>query len=259
MNLGCPTCKRMLELPENCGGKQVRCPACQAVFLVVIPTAPTQAAPSWPAVPPAPVNVPVPPSMPTAPAPVHEDPFGDLAGTGAIRSELDLGEGQPGDFAAFIEDNRQGKEIQRRVDAGVWGLRVASALISAKLLVVWGYAIFISVGLRTFWPYAFALLATMVVMPFIVVVFLGSNSLKQFRAYGLVMTACVFCFIAGVPYVLGVLYLLATGVLRFNACVLSSALFPALGAFFTIYGGYLAARALAFGPIVERYRMPLRR
>jgi len=40
MIVTCPSCKRQLNVPDNAGGKQVRCPICQGVFAVSVSAAP---------------------------------------------------------------------------------------------------------------------------------------------------------------------------------------------------------------------------
>jgi hypothetical protein len=65
MNLLCPSCQRMLQVPEQYAGQQMRCPLCNNIF----PVPPLPAAPGL-APPPPPPAAPAPP----LPDPVHTPP-----------------------------------------------------------------------------------------------------------------------------------------------------------------------------------------
>src|SRR5262245_24307989 len=67
--VACPGCGKPAPLPADARGKQVRCPACQAVFQVAVrppPVPPT--VPRAPAVPPAPGSGPATGSLRAGPA-----------------------------------------------------------------------------------------------------------------------------------------------------------------------------------------------
>jgi len=77
MNLLCPNCQKMLQVPEQYAGQLMKCPLCAGTFTV--PALPTPPAPPPP--PPAPTPPPPPAPAQTAPPPVNRQP--DLAGTPA--------------------------------------------------------------------------------------------------------------------------------------------------------------------------------
>jgi hypothetical protein len=63
MNLLCPSCQKMLQVPEQYAGQQMRCPLCNNIFTV-------PAVPDSPGLPPPPVpEPPAPPPAPPPPAP----------------------------------------------------------------------------------------------------------------------------------------------------------------------------------------------
>ena len=78
MQVTCTVCQKLLGVPDNAAGKQVRCPLCQGIFVCTAPEppapiTPVPAAPPPPpfavqsAITPAPVSVPAP--SPASPAP----------------------------------------------------------------------------------------------------------------------------------------------------------------------------------------------
>ncbi|HKB36419.1 MAG TPA: hypothetical protein VKD72_08200 [Gemmataceae bacterium] len=86
MNLLCPSCQKMLQVPEQYAGQQMRCPLCNSTFTVPpLPDAPSLAPSPPPPPPPAtggaevyPLaddhNAPPPPLPPTAPPPMVSPP-----------------------------------------------------------------------------------------------------------------------------------------------------------------------------------------
>src|SRR5262249_60775840 len=87
MNLLCPSCQKMLQVPEQYAGQQMRCPLCNSTFPVPpLPDAPSLAPSPPPPPPPAtggaevyPLaddhNAPPPPLPPTAPPPMVSPPM----------------------------------------------------------------------------------------------------------------------------------------------------------------------------------------
>src|SRR5882672_4013876 len=70
LTITCPSCSRKLQVPDNAGGKQVRCPLCNHVFQAEAPppvlpvvSPPAAPAPAAPAPPPQPIVPPADPYM----------------------------------------------------------------------------------------------------------------------------------------------------------------------------------------------------
>jgi hypothetical protein len=72
MNLLCPSCQKMLQVPDQYAGQQMRCPLCNNIFTV--PGLPEQ--PGMPAAPPPPPPAPYPgPAAPPPAPPLVPDPM----------------------------------------------------------------------------------------------------------------------------------------------------------------------------------------
>ena len=75
MNLLCPSCQKMLQVPDQYAGQQMRCPLCNNIFTVpALPEPPAMpAAAPPPPPPPAPMPGPAPAMPPAPPAPAAGD------------------------------------------------------------------------------------------------------------------------------------------------------------------------------------------
>ncbi|MCC6419322.1 MAG: hypothetical protein IT429_13895 [Gemmataceae bacterium] len=229
----CTACSRKLNVPETAVGKQVRCPACKNVFRVPLaeaahpvveavepaPVRPAAAKPAARPVPPPPPPVddfedvappPPPPRKPAArapappPPPVDDFEFEDDAPpgppprSGAHRPPAPAGEGL--DDLDFEEappaDRKQARRIAKK---GVLWLQLGF-LFCLLAYVVFATLIFGMEGGRSFARAAesMAVLAGLSAIYLIPVIFMavGASLLASLRARGMVITACIFAFIA---------------------------------------------------------------
>lgn len=83
MNLLCPSCQKMLQVPDQYAGQQMRCPMCNSIFTV----------PGLPA-PPGPAAAPPPPAPPPPPLP-PSDPYRGPGGPAEVEPIMDLGSAPP--------------------------------------------------------------------------------------------------------------------------------------------------------------------
>lgn len=67
--ISCPHCKQQMQLPDNAGGKQFRCPSCQKPFLAPGPAPPPVTVAPPPSLPPPPKSLPPPRPAPKPPPP----------------------------------------------------------------------------------------------------------------------------------------------------------------------------------------------
>lgn len=95
MNLLCPNCQKMLQVPEQYAGQQMKCPMCAGAFTVpALPQMPVAA--SMPVAPPPVPTAPPPPPMPEATAPRREKAASMNAGDDAPRhAPADIPPGMP--------------------------------------------------------------------------------------------------------------------------------------------------------------------
>lgn len=198
MLLSCPSCQRQLNVPNDAGGKNIRCPLCQSVFAVPVASVPT------PAVPIAPVaKQSVQEEQPRMSAPSQDDPyrgeaqadpfrFDDAHAGGRDDEEFDFSQASPGASNFYLS-------------------RAASRLIFAAVLVP--VAILFDAAMdtihlaRVIGPFAdtnlflrFLIVVTVMLViaaPFVVFMGIGASFLRRGVNRGLVITGAIMSIVLG--------------------------------------------------------------
>lgn len=231
MNLVCPGCRTTLAIPDDAGGKQLRCPNCQTVFLAPPPALAVVTPPNPPAEP-TPVPASATPNLP-APNPVQSNLPAPAAASAAMLQLQCAGCRQ----AQSVPASAAGQQVccpycrtvfvatgpvvfpadPMRVAAGAPSLQLADAagwrglaaggpglfllaglifMLTAAVdyVAVWFLADTLRIGAKTRDDVSMELLGfwfQLLLVP-LVFIFLGGGLLRAKRVYGLVITGLVF-------------------------------------------------------------------
>jgi hypothetical protein len=272
MLIACPSCQRQLNVPDNVVGKQVRCPApdCGTVFFVPA-TAPTAAAPA--AVPSAPVRPAKPAAAkPVAPRPAAPRPAAprsapktqpevspfNFGGGGAVAGpEADFG------FTDHHDGGLRGIGMRTRLGRAAGWLNMAAGSMVLFTLFVVGISIAMFVMYRSWPSLVVGGCAPFLALPIPILILVGARMLSRARRWGIALVATIASLIVGmITMILMVGFgawglALAFGIsavgpqgagadvaklLMISSC--TTGVLSAIVAFFSIFGGFVAMRAL---------------
>ena len=213
MLIQCPSCQKALSLPDDAGGKQVRCPLCSAIFLIAAPPPPPV-----PSVQVAPLPMP-PMQLPPAHVPSLEVPAGPIAvlppeplppQPSRRGPERDFG------FDDGADSDRRGVDLIRQkallASGAGWLTGAATYFLLYVVLSIMSTACVLG-GLPMrgqSGAYVFGMFIGMLLfcIPSIFM-FVGASQMRQARSRGLIITGVVFDFIMCALLLLGLVCNLA--------------------------------------------------
>ena len=190
----CPSCKKALQIPETARGKQVRCPLCQGIFEVAVPTPVVSGPRPSPAPPPPSPVIPPPPSATGSvqvppPSSGPSEPDFDFAQGGRSTGQENL------QFESLAETGMDRIRARNRArSAATWAYTsVGIDFLIALIFVINSFAQGAAAqnrmaGLACFF---------VIFVPIVTFVLIGVGNLTNLRGKGLVITGAIMALVGG--------------------------------------------------------------